>query len=173
MYRKISVIISIAILAGCATPAYQQVMLIEKSDLNIKIEEKLKNKFYVRSVTGGKETNPLWVSEVDSETYKGALENSLAALGYRSFRPNSEYIIDVNLKDTKRPHIGLTMEINSEVDYFVTQKNGTISSFQISAIGSANISDEIFGVYRGKLANERAIKQNINKFVEAITNYLK
>lgn len=173
MLKRLCIVTLLLMLTGCSTPVSQQVMLIEKNDLNIQLEDKFKNNLYVRSVSGGKETNPLWLSEVDSEAFKGALENSLAALGYRSYNSNSEYIIDVTLKDVKHPFAGLTMDVTSDVAYSVTKKNGAINYFQVSATGSATISDEVIGHYRAKLANGRSIKENIIKFIRAISINLK
>ena len=59
------VVATAAFLVGCATPASQMAMSLDQTDIVVKPSEKLKGQIYVRSVKGGKETNPAWISNIN------------------------------------------------------------------------------------------------------------
>ena len=68
-------------LVGCATPANYQNMIVRENS-EVKKNPKLKNSIIVENIAGGKKTNPLWLSKVDNQTFKQALEGSLEEIGY-------------------------------------------------------------------------------------------
>ena len=55
----------------------------------------LKNTVFVKAVTGGKETNPMWLSNVESSQFKLALENSLKSLDYLSADESSSKYLSI------------------------------------------------------------------------------
>ena len=69
----------LALLAGCATPAAVSNMSVYTTQRTAPAA--LKNAIAVADVTGGRETNPLWVSQVGSDAFPRALEDSLANAG--------------------------------------------------------------------------------------------
>jgi hypothetical protein len=170
MYKLIALLITVGSLFGCATPATQQAMIINKSDVNITENQKtkLKGSIEVVSVTGGKETNPLWTSQVDSKTFKGALEDSLTIVGYRSQDKNPKFKIDANLLELDQPLFGLTFSVKSNVNYTISYENKS-QIIPISATGQATPSDAFIAIERLKIANERAISENIKAFILKFT----
>jgi hypothetical protein len=84
-----------AILTGCATPASHTAMTVNKEDIQLKQSTLLKGQMNVSRVAGGKETNPLWTSQVDNQGFKTALEQSLILAGYKAQNPNTaKYQVD-------------------------------------------------------------------------------
>src|SRR5438132_3402584 len=76
-----------ALLAGCAAPARIDEMSLSGeriSTLSAASSENLKNSMTVRDVSGGKETNPMWMSQVGTSEFERALEGSLKAVGLLS-----------------------------------------------------------------------------------------
>lgn len=170
MYKLILILVLSFLLFGCATPATQQAMTLNKSDLKINENQKskLKGSVEVSNVIGGKETNPLWTSQVDSKTFKGALEDSLTAIGYRSIDKNPKFQIDANLLELDQPLFGFTLSVKSNVNYTVKYGNN-VQLIPIKAIGEATPSDAFVAIERLKIANERAISENIKAFILKFT----
>jgi hypothetical protein len=71
-------------LYGCATGANSGAMSISSVDMPTSANAELKGKAAVRYVGGGKETNPMLASQVDSNSFKSALSQSLRVAGYES-----------------------------------------------------------------------------------------
>lgn len=168
MLKPLIIVFVTVTLFGCASPATQQAMLVDRSDITTKISLNLKDSIYVQNIGGGKDTNPLWTSQVDSKTYKSALENSLTAVGYRSYDKNAKYKVDAVLQELDQPLFGLTFDVKSTVAYAITTPDG-LKNIPITAIGTATPSDAFIGIERLRIANERSIKENIKSFINAMT----
>jgi len=166
---KSAAIISLSVLAtGCAMPAATENMIIHPAASKIPVSQKYKGAMAVRDVTGGEETNPLWTSQVDNASFKEALEKSLAEIGYNA--PDGKkprYFIDADLRSLDQPFIGLDFDVSANVVYNV-EKNGVKTKYPINAVGTASVSDAFIAVERLKIANERAIKENIKYFFTTI-----
>jgi hypothetical protein len=170
LLRLVFVISTGCTLIGCAAPASQSAMIASLRDVSVKRSEKLVDAVFVRSVTGGKSTNPMWTSQVDNETFKSALNESLAVVGYKaSDSSKARYLIDVELRKLDQPLIGIDFEVTSEVSYSVDSESGK-HVYPISADGKAVFSDSLLGVERLKLANEKSIKANITRFINMLTS---
>jgi hypothetical protein len=166
---KILLAISLVLaITGCATPANRHAMTVPYGETIAKPSEKLKGQVFVRHVLGGEETNPLWKSKVDNATFKSALEASLDNAGYKSDSSSAKYVLDATLQDLQQPAIGLTFDVQSFVSYTVTNE-GSTKSMPINAVGSATFSDAPLGMERMKMANERAIKENIKAMINKLT----
>lgn len=159
----------VVVLVGCATPASQTAMSLNHSDIVAKPSEKLKGQVYVRSVKGGRETNPAWISQVDTQSFKGALERSLNSVGYGSDSASAKYTVDAEIQDIKQPAFGLTFTVESTIFYTV-ETSAESKKLPITAVGSASTSDTLLGVERMKVANERSVKENIRSFIDRLTN---
>jgi hypothetical protein len=163
------IVLTSILLFGCATPASHFAMIASRSDITEKRSEKLANSIYVRSVNGGKSTNPMWTSQVDNDTFKSALNESLAIVGYKSSDSSkAKYLVDVELKKLDQPLLGIDFDVASEVNYTV-ESNLEKNVIPISANGKATFSESFFGVERLKLANEKSIKANITKFIDLLS----
>ena len=121
------------------------------------------------TVGGGKETNPLWTSQVSSADFAEALRRSLAvhailATGAERFR------LDANLINLEQPLAGLDMTVSSTVTYRLTAVSSQRVLFEqpITAYFTAAFSSAFVGVQRLRLANEGAIRANIIRFIEAL-----
>lgn len=168
MLKTSLAVVATAILVGCATPATQQGMLVDRQDVAAPVSAKLKESIYVQSVSGGKDTNPLWTSQVDSKTFKGALETSLSLVGYRSMDSKAKYKVDAVLQELDQPLFGFTLDVKSTVAYTITTEEG-VKNMPITAVGTATTSDAFIAIERLKIANERSIKENIKAFIKAMT----
>ncbi len=160
--RLVALLMLMAGLSACAT---QQAMTVAAGDLASPVA-KYRHAMAVGAVTGGQVMNVLTVPGVSSEAFKAALESSLAATGYLA-QGTPKYVIDVDIHDLKQPLIGLDMDVTSSVTYKVTG-GGTDKPYDIQATATAAFSDSPIGADRVRVANERAMKGNIRKFLQAL-----
>lgn len=150
-------------LAGCAT---QQAMTVDAGTIANPIA-KYKNAVAVRNVSGGQVMNVLTVPGVADEPFKAALENSLAANGYLARSGTPKYYVDVEIQNLDQPLIGLDMDVTSSVTYKVSGV-GPTATIPITAKATASFSDSPIGADRIRIANERAMQQNIKSFLLAL-----
>jgi hypothetical protein len=162
--KKIASLLLLAVfLTGCASPANYQAMTV--APRGEAPNPAYKEKLAVRNVYGGQGTNPLWTSQVSNEAFKSALQDSLDAAGYGARKGNPTYYIDANLQKLDQPFIGLSFTVHSTVTYHLTGGDKD-REYPISAEGTATASDQFLGVERLRIANERAIQNNIEAFLK-------
>lgn len=165
--RKILAVFSVVVLAGCATPA-----AVEQMTVSLPITQTnpaLKNSVAVADVTGGRDTNPMWTSQVSSDAFRRALEQSLESAGmFNKIVAGSKYQLTADLTRLDQPMMGFDMTVGSTVRYSLieTQTRKEIYARVIQISYTAKMSDAFVGAQRLKLANEGAVKANIEAFVK-------
>jgi uncharacterized lipoprotein YajG len=168
LLKELAAVLSVALLVGCASPATQQSMSISAQDMVATVNPGLKGQLVVRSVTGGQDTNPMWMSKVDTQSFKGALDKSIAVAGYKANDAAAgKYRVDANLQDLDQPLMGFTFDVVSKVLYTVSGQTKQ-EQFAVTATGSASTSDAFVGMERMRIANERSIKENIKLFLQKL-----
>jgi hypothetical protein len=162
--RSLAVLLLLApVLAACATPAAMTVAPAAIGNVN----PKYRNAVVVRSVSGGQAMNVMTVPGVPNEPFKAALESSLDGAGYLAKGGGARYQIDAEIKNLDQPLIGLEFEVVANVTYKVSG-GGTVSQYPIVAKGKATFSDSPIGADRIRIANERAMQENIKQFFQAL-----
>jgi uncharacterized lipoprotein YajG len=151
-------------LAGCATPATSQAMTVKPGTI-APANAKLKGQVAVADVKGGKETNPLWTSQVDAAGFRKALTDSLAISGYLAPEgAPAKYKVSADLLALEQPLFGLTFDVKSDVKYQVTGASAP-RTYDIKATGTASTSDAFVAIERLRIANERSVLENIKEFI--------
>lgn len=156
----------LALLAGCATPAAVSNMSVYTTQRIVPIA--LKNAIAVADVRGGRETNPLWASQVSSEAFRSALEDSLANAGvFERILSASKYRLTADLVQLEQPAFGIDMTVTSSIKYTVVDiKTGKdVYSRLIRAPFTAGFSDSPLGATRVRIATEGSIKKNIELLI--------
>ena len=169
--RRVSVFITlfvVSLLYGCATGASSVSMAVSSSESPLSISEELKGKVSIRNVSGGKETNPMMASQVDSSAFESALSQSLRASGFESIGRLGDFFVDAELQALSQPMFGLTFDVTSTVRYTV-EGQGKRKIFPITAVGTATTSDALAGYERLRIANEKSIKANIKLFLKELS----
>lgn len=157
-------------LAGCATSAAPQAMTVKAGDAAV-AHPKLKGAIRLAEVTGGKETNPMWTSQVDGASFKRALEDSLANSGYLATDPaKAPYVVSAKLAELDQPLVGFTLDVKSNVAYQLTGP-GVSRTYPVNAVGSATVSDAFVAVERLRISNERSILENIKAFINQLAKF--
>jgi hypothetical protein len=125
------------------------------------------------SVAGGRETNPMWTSQVSSEDFRRALETSLQR--HRVFsrvirNAGADYQLSVTLVRLKQPFAGFDMTVAAEVMWRLTSNSGRVVWQQTTNQSyKATVGDALVGVNRLRLANEGTIRENIKLGIERIS----
>jgi hypothetical protein len=123
----------------------------------------------IKSVGGGRDTNPLLQSQVSSADFTTALQQSLQ-LNTMLATSAPKYNLSASLDDLKQPIIGLSMTVTAKVHYVVAPSNFGPPVFDqtITTPYTAAFGDALVGVERLRLANEGAIRNNITDFIKAL-----
>lgn len=164
----------LALLAGCATPARVERMQVDPS-LAIRsaaANSALKNSIAIKDVTGGKETNPAWISNVSSSDFERALEGSLRDAGLLSTNQQSgDFTLVASLQKLEQPLVGLDMTVTATVQYWLVQRatGKEVYAKTLTTPYTAKFSDAFAGVERLKLANEGAMRANISSLINDLT----
>lgn len=163
-------LIVLTILAGCAAPARIEEMAIQGSSLQSP-NSPLRKSVAVTEVTGGRETNAMWSSQVSSESFRRALELSLRNVGLSDpLASGSKYQITADILQINQPLMGINMTVSADVRYSLIEvaTRKEVFSKVITATYTARFSDAFAGSERLRLANEGAAKANI----QILTNEL-
>ncbi|OWQ84710.1 hypothetical protein CDN99_23535 [Roseateles aquatilis] len=159
-----------ALLVGCAAPARVEQMQVSNS-LAVRTaaaQSELKDGIGIKDVTGGKETNPMWVSNVSSADFERALEASLKDAGLLSGnRQGSKYVLVAHLAKLEQPFMGASMTVTATVRYSLIDRatNKTVFERDVATPYTAAFSDAFVGTERLKLANEGAVRTNITQLI--------
>lgn len=156
-------------LSGCATSADSGDMTVAAQPTAQTFPQRFKHAMCVRTVSGGEETNPLWVSKVDDEGFRTALSASLDGAGLTAPSDGCAFPIDANLLGMSQPSLGLDMTVTSHVNYKVYDQSGQpVLLATIDAPYTATFSDSPLGFVRLKRANEGAIRVSIQDFFDKL-----
>jgi len=160
-----------ALVTGCATPAHSVNMVVRAGDATAArsaTPEALKANIAIRDVTGGKETNPMWVSNVGSSDFERALEDSLRAVGMLAAnRQSGRYQLVAHLEKLEQPFMGFDMTVTATVAYTLIERATGKTAWQksIATPYTAKVGDAFVGTERLRLANEGSVRQNITQLI--------
>ena len=158
--------------SACATPAEVNNMVSHPDGKFLRqAPTPLHDNTQVTEVTGGKETNPMWTSQVSNPDFKQALEKSLKAYGLLPYADKSpRFKIHAELLDLDQPILGLDLTVHSKVRYKVLehQTQDTWFDEQIHASYTATFSHSPLAIKRLRLANEGSIRENIRLFLDKL-----
>jgi len=157
-------------LAACASASNPGAMVPDVSDATlIDRSSGLYEQVSVGEVEGGRETNPLWTSQVASDDFAEALRQSFAAHAMLATE-TGDYRLDATLVELNQPLAGFDMTVNSTVEYTLTNVDtGEVVYTSIVAEAyTASMGDAFVGAERLRLANEGSIKTNIERMLREI-----
>lgn len=172
MSKLIYPILLIAALSGCASPARIDQMAAKRIDTSrIATETPLKHNLSLRSVSGGESTNPLWISKVSGDDFRKAFEQSLkTTMLLASDQSKSIYLLDAKLISLDQPLFGLDIKVTATVEYSLEEKatGRRVFTKTISTPFTATFSDAAIAVIRVQIANEGAVRENIEKIIDEL-----
>jgi|688.fasta_scaffold273542_2 hypothetical protein len=157
-------------LSACASGAKPGAMLPPNSpQTTIAPNSNLREAVAIGQVSGGRETNPLWVSDVSSADLAETLRLSLAARTMLTIR-NERFRLEASLIQLQQPMMGVDMTVTSRINYRLIRvaDNAIAYEREITAPFTAAFSSSFYGVERLRLANEGSIRENIAQFLAAL-----
>ncbi len=163
-----------AIASGCASPAVPANMAMRATDATTARQatpEAFKTNVAIKEVTGGKATNPAWMSNVGSADFERALEDSLRSVGMlASSRESGRYLLTANLAKLEQPMFGFDMTVTSTVTYALIERASgkTVWTKSLDAPFTAKTSDAFVGTERLRLANEGSIRESISRVIREL-----
>lgn len=155
------------VLGGCASPAMTENMQVLGTLEQRTTPSVLREQIVVKDVTGGQETNPMWTSEVSSSSFHRALESSLQNVGLLAPIQSGQYQLVAHLEELDQPLMGLDLKVTANVRYTLVETASGKSVYErsISLPYTATVGDAFAAVKRLRLANEGAIRVNIEALI--------
>jgi hypothetical protein len=167
-FKYIVLLIFISVLfSRCATAASIDGMTVK----DYKVEKQIGDQVFIKSVTGGKKTNPLWISKISNENFEEAFKKSVLesnVFSKVSSVIDDDWVLEVNIISVDQPFIGFTFMVNTLIEYKLYNKNKLVFSKSINQSGKATISDAFYGVKRLRLANEISARNNIKELLQSL-----
>lgn len=174
MKKMLPVLVSIVLaglLSGCAAPAR-----IDQMTANVSAQQRiaptpLRTNIAVRDVTGGKETNPMWVSNVGNSEFEQALEASLRDAGLLAAgKQAGKYTLIAHLENVDQPMAGFSMTVTATVAYSLVERatGKEVLNRRVSLPYTASMGAAFSGAERLRIANEGAIRVNITKLIDEL-----
>ena len=158
------------LIQGCATPASSVNMVAKIGDSPAPREASLKDGIIVRNVSGGSDTNPMWMSKVSNDDFKKALEDSLKSAWLHGGGVPARYQLDATLLKLDQPMIGLDLTVTCTAQYDLLEAGSgkRVYTRTVTTPFTARVSDAFIAVERLRIANEGAVRENIQQFLREI-----
>jgi hypothetical protein len=156
--------------AACASGASPGAMTVPLSEQTVLRDGSgLRQSVSLGSVAGGRETNPILMSDVSDADLATALRQTLSTHAMLAIN-NQLYRLDATMAGLDRPFAGFDMTVTSRVRYRVTRVStgAVVFEREIAAPFTANFSSAAMGVERLKLAIEGSMRENIRLFLIAL-----
>jgi hypothetical protein len=161
---------ALGLLSACASGAKPEAMAVS-ADASIPTNPALQGAIQVGAITGGSETNPMFMSQVDDASFRSALEDSLLVHGYLAPSPaQARFTVDAKMMPLEQPIFGFNLTVTSSVEYGI-QGPGERRTIPVRERGRATFGDSPIAVERLRLANEKAIQANIRTFLTELAKY--
>ena len=166
----------LATLGACAQPASYAAMVVDAQAVDTARgpAPSYRETLVVAPVRGGKETSPLWTSQVGNAEFQEALTRSLIATKLASANilinpgaANGRYRLEAALQSLQQPLMGFDLTVTATVAYKLTEISTGAVVYESTLVtpATATMSDALIAVERLKLANEKAIRANLTKLV--------
>jgi hypothetical protein len=153
------------LVGACAPPASYTAMIPEIPPGQMPAPA-LRNAITVGSVAIGQDTATPWRSAVGPDQVREALVQTLAAsqLGQPN---NGRYRLDVLLLQLERPYAGFAMTVTATIAYRLINATSGVVVYErtLKGLGTATLADAIDNNNRLRIADQRAIRANIQQMV--------
>ena len=163
--RLILAALSLACAGGCAPPASYSAMVPDRAPGQTPAPA-YRNAITVGSVSIGRDTGTPWRSAVGPGQVQEALVQTLAAnqLGQPA---NGRYRLDALLLMLDRPYAGFAMTVTAAIAWRLTEAASGVVVYErtLKGLGTATLDDAITNENRLRIADQRAVRANIQQMV--------
>lgn len=122
-------------------------------------------------IGGGSETHSLGTSQVADQELRVAVRGTLeAALLLTADGEPAPFVLDATLVNLEQPLAGFDITVVCRMKYSLrdTQAGREVLNTTIEAPFSAGLGDAFFGTKRVQIANEGAVRANLERLLDAI-----
>lgn len=150
----------IMLVSGCAARASR--MVPDKFELSKTMSGSVK----VEESVGGRETNPLWTSQISSSAFTEALTESISKTGLFSTvikEGDADYILNVTLLSYDQPWVGIDFDVKMNTKWELTNAK-TLTPVWTDTFETtyrAKLGDALLASERLQKANEGSVRTNI------------
>ncbi len=176
-HATVAAVAATLLLAGCASGGRSTQMIAPVASAQDQVQSGQPG-FQAVTVSpsqGGSATNPLWMSNVSADQFDAALKASLQGAGFLAPDGSPGQVrVSARLIELERPLAGLDLTVKSRVHYNVVEvaTSKTLMDEPIAASGTAKMGEALIAVERLRLANEAAVRANIQAFITRLRGVL-
>jgi hypothetical protein len=161
-------VVQLLIFAGCAAESARMI------PTNMEVENKFPYSVTVAESVGGRETNPLWTSQISNTAYTNALSEAIAESGVFEQvikGQGADYILDVTLLKYDQPVIGIDFDVKMKTKWVLTDtKTMTpVWSDEFETTYRAKLTDAAIAAERLQKANEGSARVNIAEGIKRLS----
>jgi hypothetical protein len=168
MIRLLVAMLLLVGLGACATPASYTSMIPElvSADLGPGPAPSYRGAITVAPVGIGTDTSAPWTSQIGSAEFQEALVRTLTLANLASPQ-GGRFRLDATLLGLSRPFAGFAMTVAASVAYRLTDTATGAVVYQETrtSLGTASLNDAITNENRLRIADERALRANIQKLI--------
>jgi len=154
--------------SGCAAQASRMV------PLEFEVANKHPHTVSINESVGGKETNPLWTSQISNKAFTEALSNAITQSGvFQSVikGEGADYLLDVTILKYDQPWLGADIDIRMETKWELTNAKSLVPVFSetFETTYRAKLTDALIAAERLQKANEGSVRTNIKEGIRRIS----
>jgi len=154
--------------SGCAAQASRMV------PLEFDVANKHPHTVSINESIGGKETNPLWTSQISNKAFTEALNNALVQSGvFQSVIKDgdADYILDVTILEYDQPWLGADIDIRMKTKWELADAKTLVPvwSETFETTYRAKLTDALIAAERLQKANEGSVRTNIKEGIRRLS----
>ena len=126
-----------------------------------------RNAITVGSVTLGRDVGTPWTSAVGPDQVQQALVQTLAGAGLGQ-PTNGRFRLDGQLLTLSRPYAGFAMTVTAAIGWRLTHTTSgpVVYDRTLQGLGTATLDDAVDNTNRLRIADQRAIRANLQQVVQ-------
>lgn len=126
-----------------------------------------RNAIAVGTVTVGQDSGTPWASAVAPEQVRDATVQALAAAGLGA-ASGGRYRLDGTLLQLERPYAGFAMTVTATIAWRLVDaaSGAVVYGKTLKALGSASLDDAVDNGPRLRIADQRAVRANLQQLVQ-------
>jgi hypothetical protein len=159
-----------ALLGACAAPPVRPAAMVpDLAGLPLGPAPAYRQSITAGAVSGGPGASPLWTAGIDNAQFQAALVRTLTEAGLGRAE-GGRFRLDATLLKLEKPFAGYGMTVEAVVAYRLTDTGtgAVVYDASLAAPGTATLDDAVDNNTRLVLANERAVRANLRRLVEAL-----
>jgi hypothetical protein len=161
--------LSLALVGACAPPASYSAM-VAAAPPGQALAPGYRNAITVGSVTLGRDMGTPWTSAVSPDQVQQAVVQTLAVAGFGQVA-NGRFRLDGQLLTLSRPYAGFAMTVVATIAWRLTDTtNGAVVYDRtLQGLGTASLDDAIDNNNRLRIADQRAVRANLQLLVQDLS----